>query len=154
LNDLGNGAMKLTERYPRGTAYHEAGHAVVAWALGLSVGTVRVDGAGGRTEMGPAHYLSLIEQVAVCSAGSAAEEVFECSADELASFDDHVKVSTLIKANGVPEEEHGPALRDEGYNCALACLEAHKKKVIKLADRLVESGSVDASEFLCLMKAE
>jgi len=118
--------MKLTERHPRGSAYHEAGHAVVAWALGLSVGTVRVDDAGGRTEMGPAHYLSLIEQVAICSAGSAAEEVFECSAHELASFDDHAKVSTLIKANGVPEEEHGPALRDEGYNCALACTDLSK----------------------------
>ena len=70
----------MTEGYPRGTAYHEAGHAVVAWALGLPVRTirVRVDYAGGDAEIGPADHLSLIEQVAICSAGSAAEEVFEC----------------------------------------------------------------------------
>jgi ATP-dependent Zn protease len=148
--------MKVTEQYPRGTAYHEAGHAVVAWALGLPVRTIRVriDDAGGGIEIGPADHLSLIEQVAVCSAGSAAEEVFECSAHELASFNDHVKVLKLIEANGVSEEEHGPALRDDGYNCARAYLETHKSKVVKLAERLVERGSVDAAEFLRLMNDE
>ncbi len=64
-----------------------------------------------------------------------------------------MKVSKLIKA-GVSEEEHGPALRDEGYNWALGCLETHQNKVIRLADRLVESGSIDASEFLRLMNGE
>jgi hypothetical protein len=28
--------------YPRGIAYHEAGHAVVGWALGLRVGISRL----------------------------------------------------------------------------------------------------------------
>jgi ATP-dependent Zn protease len=148
--------MKITERYSRGTAYHEAGHAVVAWSLGLPVGTIRVtvDDAGGGAEIGAADHLPLIEQVAVCSAGSAAEEVFECSAHELASFNDHVKVLNLIEANGVSEQEHGSALRDEGYNCARAYLESHRSQVIKLVDRLVECGSVDASEFLRLMNGQ
>jgi hypothetical protein len=56
--------------------------------------------------------------------------------------------------NGVSEEEHGPALRDEGYNCARAYLETHKSKVVKLADWLVERGSVDAAAFLRLMNGE
>ena len=148
--------MKVTEQYLRGTAYHEAGHAVVAWALGLPVMTicVRIGDAGGGTEVGPADHLSLIEQVAVCSAGSAAEEVFECSAHELASFNDHVTVLKLIETNGVSEAEYGPTLRDEGYNCARAYLESHKSKVVKLAARLVECGSVDAAEFLRLMNNE
>ena len=98
--------MKVTEQYLRGTAYHEAGHAVVAWALGLPVMTicVKIGDAGGGTEVGFADHLSLIEQVAVCSAGSAAEEVFECSAHELASFNDHVTVLKLIEANGVSKQ--------------------------------------------------
>jgi hypothetical protein len=30
------------QRYPRGTAYHEADHAVVAWSFGLHVGAISV----------------------------------------------------------------------------------------------------------------
>ena len=38
------------------TAFHETGHAVVVWALGLRVGTIEVreEDAGGRTDIGPA----------------------------------------------------------------------------------------------------
>jgi ATP-dependent Zn protease len=69
---------RIVERYPRGTAYHEAGHAVVAWALSLPVGTIRVweEDAGGGTEIGSASHLSLIEQIAIRAAGHAAEQVF------------------------------------------------------------------------------
>ena len=30
----------MIEKYPRATSYHEAGHAGVAWSLGLQVGTI------------------------------------------------------------------------------------------------------------------
>ena len=63
-------------------------------------------------------------------------------------------VLKLIEANGVSEAEYGPTLRDEGYNCARAYLETHESKVVKLAARLVECGSVDAAEFLRLMNNE
>jgi ATP-dependent Zn protease len=47
-------ALTKSERYPRGTAYHEAGHAVVAWSLGLPIGAVSVsdDDASGGTQIG------------------------------------------------------------------------------------------------------
>ncbi len=146
----------LTERYPRATAFHEAGHAVVAWSLGLPVGAVRVkdDDASGGTEIGKADHLSLTEQIAVRSAGYAAERVFECSAHELAGAHDRHEILKLLQANGISEEEQGPSLRDEGYKFAKTRLENHKNKVIKLADRLIECGSVDASEFLRLMDGE
>jgi len=59
--------MESTERYPRSTAYQEAGHAVVAFALGLPVGaiSVRADDAGGTTEIEAADRLSLIDQIAL-----------------------------------------------------------------------------------------
>jgi hypothetical protein len=65
-----------------------------------------------------------------------------------------VKIFELFESYEVSEEERGPALREEGYNCACALLEAHKSKVIAVAERLVEKGSVDASEFLRLMYGE
>src|SRR2546423_174934 len=79
-----------TKKYPHATAFHEAGHAVVAWSLGLPVGVIRVsdDDASGGTEIGPADHLSLTEQIAVWSAGHAAERLFECPAHELADARD------------------------------------------------------------------
>jgi hypothetical protein len=67
------------ERYPRGTAYHEAGHAVVAWSFGLQVGTISVlaDDASGSTQIAPAGHLGLVEQIAVCAAGYTAEKTFD-----------------------------------------------------------------------------
>jgi hypothetical protein len=71
---------------PRSTAYHEAGHAVVAFALGLLVGTIRVraDDAGGTTEIEPADHLTLIDQIALCHAGTAAEQLFDCRSHDWA----------------------------------------------------------------------
>ena len=146
----------MVEQYPGGTAYHEAGHAVVAWSLGLPVGTIniRAEDAGGGTEIGPADHLSLVEQIAVCSAGHAAEQIFDIQTHDLASFNDQLKILNLIEVHGVSEEKQGPAFRDEGHNFACAILESHKNKLINLAERLVESGSVNPSEFLHLMRGE
>lgn len=142
--------------YPRATAYHEAGHAIVAWSLGLPVGTIRIraDDADGSTDIGPADHLSPSEQVAVCCAGSAAEDMFDCETHELASFNDNVKIMELIEDHRISEQERGPALRAEGYRCARSHLEKHRSKVVKLAEQIVECGQVDAIAFLQLMEAE
>jgi ATP-dependent Zn protease len=83
----------MTKQYPRGTAYHEAGHAIVVWSLGLPVGAVSVsdDDASGATQIGPADHLSLVEQMAVCSAGIAAVHLFELPIHELANIADYKK---------------------------------------------------------------
>jgi hypothetical protein len=143
-----------TKRYPRGTAFHEAGRAVVAWSLGLGVRAVRIrdDDVSDAAEIGCAD-LSLIEQIALCSAGIAAENAFECPADALAGARDRDKIYSLLKANEISEEEQGAALRGEGYNWARECLGTHMSEVIRLAERLAQRGRVDASEFLRLMQA-
>jgi hypothetical protein len=114
--------MTPSKRYPRGIAYHEAGHAVVAWSLGLPVGAVGVsdEDAIGSTQIGLSDHLPLIEQIAVCSAGIAAVEIFGHPIHELAGFKDHERIMRLIEVHGISEEGQGPALRKEGYSFARA----------------------------------
>jgi hypothetical protein len=141
-------------RYPRPTAFHEAGHAVVAWSFGLTVDAVWVnadDASGGANIISPVDHLTLAEQIAVWWSGTAAENVFECPSHKYVASRDRAKVMKLLEAHGISEEEHGPALRAEAYSIATARLEANKAKVIELAERLVIDGRVDASEFLQLM---
>jgi ATP-dependent Zn protease len=146
--------LELTERFPRATAFHEAGHAVAAWSFGLSVKAVRVSSsdASGGAEIGDADHLPLIEQVAICLAGIAAEDIFGFKTHELAAFSDYAKVLELIEANGISEVEQGLKLRNDGYDCAHSHLEIHKSRVVELAERLSEKGRVGASEFLELMR--
>jgi hypothetical protein len=70
--------MTKNERYLCGTAYHKAGHAVVAWSFGLQVGTISVlaDDASGGALIEPADHLDLTQQIAVCAADYTAENVF------------------------------------------------------------------------------
>ena len=145
----------MTGRYPRGTAYHEAGHAVVAWSLGLQVGSIRLsdDDASGCTEIDGADRLLLVDQISVLSAGYAAERVFNCLAHEQAGLQDRAKILQLITSSGKSEKEQGRALRDQGYERASAHLIKHEGNVIRLAHHLIEHGSVDASGFLHLMAA-
>jgi len=71
--------------YPRDVAYHEAGHAVVGWALGVPVLTCRVyydheKGWKGGTDADVAEVdrLELPERLAFFTAGYTAEHVFQC----------------------------------------------------------------------------
>jgi hypothetical protein len=140
-------------RYRRSTAFHEAGHAVVAWSFGLTVDAVWVnaDDASGGASISPVDHLTLAEQIAVWWSGTAAESVFDCQSHEYAAFEDHVRGMELLEVHGISEEEHGPALRAEALSIATARLEANKTRVIELTERLAVDGRVDASEFLQLM---
>ena len=99
----------MIEKYPRATSYHEAGHAGVAWSLGLQVGTIHVkkEDAGGGADIEFADHLSLVDQIAVCAAGYAAECTFGVENHDLASFTDQMKIADILEAHGVSEEEQG-----------------------------------------------
>ena len=126
----------------------------MAWSLGLPIGAVSVsdDDASGGTQIGLSDHLALVGQIAVCSAGIAAAEVFEQPIHELAGFRDNERIMNLIEMHGISEEEQGPALREEGYNFARARLEAHRSKVVMLAELLVEHGRIEAEEVMFLMQ--
>ncbi len=148
----------MAEGYPRGICCHEAGHAVVAWSLGLNVTSVRIVFSkesgwhGGTDRAGSDDHLRLIDRAAVWAAGYVAEIVFDCPAHETAGRFDLGQIATLFKDQGILEQEH-QALRAEANKCAEVILETHKDKVSKLIERLVERGSVDRPEFLDLMQA-
>jgi hypothetical protein len=141
------------ERYPRGTAYHEAGHAVVAWSLGLEVGPINVleEDASGGAQIGSADHLGLVEQIAVCAAGYTAENTFDHRTHYWAAAKDYDRIRNLLQANAIEEGPAAVAMRQQGYDCAHARLLAHEARVIRIAERLVQDGSIDAAEFLRLM---
>jgi hypothetical protein len=145
---------KQTEQYSRTTAYHEAGHAVVAWSFGLPVVAISVaaDDASGGAQIGVANHLDLTKQIAVAAAGYTAENVFGDAAHYLAPIDDYDRIRKLLEDNGVAEGPEAQTLRLKGANLADEILRAHEAKVIRLAEKLAQNGSVDGIGFLRLMR--
>jgi membrane-associated protease RseP (regulator of RpoE activity) len=71
-------AVDPSEEYSlrRSAAIHEAGHAVVAWALGLTVQELRIgDGGKGSSLIQRPDHLSIVERVAIAFAGMEATEI-------------------------------------------------------------------------------
>lgn len=145
--------MSINVRYSRSTSVHEAGHAVVAWSFRVPVGAlwVNADDDGGESKIGPTTHLELTEPIAICLAGAVAQEVFNCPGHELAAFHDDIRITELREEHGVSEQAEDRALRVQGWNIAAVTLEAHRTKVNRLADQLVERGRVEASDFLNLI---
>ncbi len=73
--------LLMTDQDRRGAAYHEAGHAVVASALGLSVRRMEIaidgDDAKGAADIQDDPNLPLVDQLAVCAAGLEAQKLFK-----------------------------------------------------------------------------
>jgi len=66
------------------TALHEAGHAVVAWSFGVTVGCIHLDSEkqGGHAEIAPATHLEPFEQIAIALAGFESEQIFKPPGDK------------------------------------------------------------------------
>jgi hypothetical protein len=111
--------------YKRAIAHHEAGHAVVGWAMRLPVGISRVffDDAQwkGETKINDAsRELSLAEKIALRAAGYVAEQVFECDGDAKASRCDHANIILLLEKHGLSGDDR--SVRAEGEAIAPASI--------------------------------
>ena len=97
-----DGHMELNaSEHLRGMAFHEAGHAVVAWALGLPVGDIyvrQIEEGNGDAQIGCADALSFIDRLAVCFAGIRAEEVFDVPQPRGMGDADNLMVIRLLEA--------------------------------------------------------
>jgi len=137
-----------------GAAYHEAGHAVVAWSLGLPVGAIAIsddDPTAGTTDVGTTEHLPTTDRLAVCLAGIEAQHLFRFPTNEHAGYSDYVKVLDIIGEDLT--EQESLELRNAGYMRARGLILAHESKVALLAERLADDGRMDASEFTKLMNA-
>jgi hypothetical protein len=137
-----------------GTAIHEAGHAIVMWALGLTVGMIEIgiggdDTKGNAASLSPDEHLPLIDRIAICVAGIEAQHIFDCPTHELAGALDLGKVVELL--DGIPEPG-AYEMRQAGYARARALILMHKANSLRVAERLVvDDGKVTADEFAMLI---
>ena len=127
-----------------GASYHEAGHAVVAWALGLKVGRIAIaidgDDAKGAAEIEDDRGSPLIDRIALCVAGIEAQELFQAPTHEYAGMGDFGKVYELLLDI---DEDAGFDLRSAGYRRARELLMLHKNKVASLAEALMTRHELD-----------
>lgn len=135
------------DRSRRGAAYHEAGHAVVAFALGLAVtrmeiGTDGKDG-NGEVDVQDDEHLPLLDRLALCVAGLEAQEVFKAPTHDLAGFGDHVKVMNLLEDI---DEDEGLQLRMDAHQRAHDLLLLHEAKVHRAAEALLKHTRIGADD--------
>jgi hypothetical protein len=150
-------ATKMAERYPQGFCCHEAGHAVVAFSLGVRVVAVSVfftekEGWKGYTKTEGTDHLPWKDQIMLRVAGMAAEEFFNCPEDPRASLHDRGEIASLLDRMGMSEERE--ALIAEGKARARIILEEHREQTLRLVACLVEHCHVNEPEFLRLMSGE
>ena len=134
--------MTSQDRY--GAAVHEAGHVVVAWALGLKTRKMAVgidgDDAAGAAEIEESPHLLLVDQIAICSAGADAQRMFNAPTHDVAAFSDMVKILNVVDELA---EAEGEALRYAGYRRSKEILELHRATVEHLARALAERAELD-----------
>lgn len=139
------------ERYSRATAFHEAGHAVVAHFHGYEVVSilVRNDEKSGRTDI--SHSPTLIEGATFIFASIAAQNIWDVPSNHLVGGGDLKEFLDLVADEGLSEDEHD-ALRLEAYERANEILHAHRAQVEAVAEGLMERGEVSGAEFLELIQ--
>jgi hypothetical protein len=122
---------------------HEAGHAIVAWALGLKVGELRIDDQGKGLSVIQRHdHLPIVERIAVADAGMQAVEMLKARVWEWAAVGDEAQIIDIL--GGKPEAE-STQLRSQGAAQALAILNARMDVLTDLADMLFRSMALDAA---------
>jgi ATP-dependent Zn protease len=149
--------MKMTEQYSQRLCCHEAGHAVVAFSLGVRVVAVSVffterEGWKGDTKTEGTDQLPWKDQIMLRIAGKAAEEFFNCPEDLWASLRDLGEITSLLDRMGMTEERETRIV--EGKARARIILEEHREQALRLVACLVEHGHVNEPEFLRLMSDE
>lgn len=142
--------------YLRAMAFHEAGHAVVAWSLNLRVERIQIReiGAGSSaTQTHPPDHLSLIDRLATLAAGLEAELAFNCPLYEHAGDRDRPMAIAVLR------EHHEDLASDEiqshlaaGQARARELLLEHRERVVQ-SECLLDVRRIDEAEFLALMSA-
>ena len=117
-------------------AYHEAGHAVVAWSFSVPVGGIYLDlqNESGHTDA-PSHKhmdIDIARRIAFCLAfappGRPAKAAFDLG-----------NVWEMLRDNGTTKDTpEGKALRNQDRDCADKQLRKHAVRVVRVAKRLLQ----------------
>jgi hypothetical protein len=146
--------MIVEER--RSTAIHEAGHVVVAWALGLPIGSMQIgcnsDDTAGRSAIDEsARQLSTIDRIALCIAGLQAQLLFGCESTHLhAGTSDFGKIIEMLDDLSEGEAD---TIRSKGYDRAAELLVFRRPLIEQIAERLATSGKLEQDEVLDVLDA-
>jgi hypothetical protein len=131
--------MSYASNAIRGTAFHEAGSAVVARYFGLRVIEleIREDGTGNTETVGTTDDLPLIDRIAILSAGEASRTIFKCRSHALS-------VSSQINAlvEGLADD-HRLQIRNAAYLRAIEIIKSNMPEVEWLAGRLIKQRRVE-----------
>ena len=108
----------MTDDGLRGVAFHEAGHAVVALALGLPVARVEIfhEDNSGVTDIAGADGLPLVDHIALFVAGMNAEKMFDAPTHKSAGGGDRANVRELTQ---------GHRYSPQPMSCAKKVISAH-----------------------------
>jgi hypothetical protein len=142
--------MEASESERRAAAIHEAGHAVVMWALGSRVDAMTVeDGGKGCIHACGGSTLSIAQEIAIAAAGAAAVELLKSEKWPFASFTDDMKIVELLEGY---LEEDANLLRVEGEKLAIDILAANVGLLTALADALNQSGRLAGKELTAFLR--
>jgi hypothetical protein len=127
-----------------GTAFHEAGCAVVARYFGLTVREIEIreDASGKIDTIGATDALPLIDRIAIHCAGQASRTVFKCRSHALAVSGDRVEISRLVE--GLTEDRY-LEVRNAGYRRAIEIVKSNAHEVERLASLLIEQRRINES---------
>jgi ATP-dependent Zn protease len=125
-------------------AFHEAGHAIVAWSLCLTVDHVELDVANNSGHAGIAAAEDAAHRVAVSYAGFEAEDMFKGPAAFARAKDDFKRAEHELTnylrgqvGKGLYSPE-GRRLQVDCRACARDWLSMHKAKVERVAEELLK----------------
>lgn len=152
--------VELIEAYldarDRALVVHEAGHAVVARALGADLVFVEIDLTTGNGRSHSRDFSDQVHNLAVCVAGCRAEHAFDARSPRSTKISDSRRMRKMLSA--LPEADRRAA-RVEGYRLAEATLREHAAKVQRLADVLmarrwedgIDTVRIERDELLALL---
>jgi len=134
--------MSYASSAVRGTAFHEAGNAVVARYFGLKVIEleIREDGSGKTDTVGATADLPLIDQIAILCAGEASRTIFKCRSHALAVSSE---ISTLVEGLA---DDHRLQIINAAYLRAIEIIKSNAPDVERLAVRLIKQRRVKEAQ--------
>jgi ATP-dependent Zn protease len=134
----------MTHQDRLGAAYHEAGHAVVATALGLTVGRIEIaingDDAKGAADIKDAARLPLVDQLAICAAGMEAQKMFEAPTHDVAGVGDYGLMFNLLDEY---DETERRMFIEAGHQRACELIRLHSSAVGRVARALLADGKIE-----------